>query len=371
MNEFAFSLATPEDDLAIQRLLRDNPVPGSVIVGYERSPSYFHGCQLLGGLHQTLVARHLPSGELAGVAGRSVSRRFVNGEAREIGYLGQLRVDSRFRSRWLVSGGFRLLRELHQDGRTQGYLTTIIEGNREAEGVLVRSPRRHFPVYRPLERLHTLALAVRPAPAPPAPAGCQVVPGGAADLEEIVAFLRRQGKSRQFFPEYSAADFLPGAARSRGFAPDDFRVALRAGRIAGVLGLWDQSGFKQPVVRGYQGALRWARPLYNLGARCRGESSLPAPGQQLTMAYAAFTCIADDDAALFDLLLRHLLHEAAQRGISWLMVGAGERDPLLAVARRHRHQAYHSRLYTVGWDDGRTFHEGLDDRISHIEIAAL
>lgn len=370
MNEFVFALAQAKDDGAIQRLLRENPVPGRVTVGYERSPSYFHGCDLMGGCHQTLVARHLPSGELAGVATRALCRMFVNGEPREVGYLGQLRVDHRFRSRWLVSGGFRVLRELDRNGRAEGYLTTIIEGNREAEGVLVHSARRHFPVYRPLERLHTLALTVRPAAAPER-GGCEVLRGDQVDLEEIIAFLRRHGAGKQFFPEYSAADFLPGAARSRGFAREDFRVACKGGRIVGVTGLWDQSGFKQSVVRGYSGGLAWGRPLFNLYARCRGTGPLPPPGEELAMAYAAFTCIAGDDRQTYRQLLSHLLHEAARRRLSWLMVGASERDPLLAVARRHPHQAYHSRLYTAGWENGRAFHERLDDRISHVEIAAL
>lgn len=370
ITEFTFDLATPGDDEAIQRLLRENPVPGSVSVSYERSPSYFLGCEIMGDCHQTLVARHLPSGEVAAVAGRSLRRMYVNGQVETVGYLGQLRVDRLYRSRWLVSGGFRLLRELHEDRRTRGYLTTIIEGNREAEGVLVSRARRHFPSYRPLERLHTLALHVRAGTAS-AMNGCEVRRGSAIDLDDIVAFLNHYGAGRQFFPACTTADFNPQSHRTRGFRPDDFRVAVRNGRIAGVMSLWDQSSFKQTVVHGYGGFLHWGRALYDGYARLRGYRVLPRPGEAIPMGYAAFTCIADNDSGIFDLLLRHVLQAANEQGMSWLMLGHTERDPLLATVLRQPHIPYCSRLYSVGWDNGSEFHDRLDTRISHVELATL
>jgi hypothetical protein len=370
MREFAFELATPNDDEAIQRLLRENPVPGSVSVRYERSPSYFHGCEVMGACHQTLVARHLPSGEIAGVAGRSLRRMYINGRAETVGYLGQLRVDRRYRARWLVSGGFRFLGELHRDRQTRGYLTTIIEGNREAEGVLVSRARPHFPAYRPLDRIHTLALHVRPG-STPAMDGCEVRRGSEIDLDDIVAFLNQYGAGRQFFPVCAIDDFNPEAHRTRGFRTDDFRVALRNGRIAGIIGLWDQSSFKQTVVHGYEGFLRWGGALYDGYARLRGFRPLPRPGQAIPMGCAAFTCIADTDPEIFDLLLRHVLQAANEQGMAWLMIGLTEPDPLLAIALRQPHIPYRSRLYSVGWDNGSEFHDRLDIRISHVELATL
>lgn len=369
-SEFTFDLATPADDEAILRLLRENPIPGSVSVSYERSPSYFLGCEIMGDCHQTLVARHLPSGEIAAVAGRSLRRMYVNGQVETVGYLGQLRVDRRYRSRWLVSGGFRFLRELHEDGKTSGYLTTIIEGNREAEGVLVSRARRHFPTYRPLDRIHTLALHVRPG-STPAMNSCEVRRGGEIDLDDIVAFLNNYGAGRQFFPACVTEDFAAEARRTRGFRPDDFRVAVRKGRIAGVMGLWDQSSFKQTVVHGYGGFLRCGRFLYDGYARLRGFRPLPRPGETIPMGYAALSCIAENDPGIFDLLLRHVLAEARNRGLAFVMLGLAERDPLLATARRRPHIPYCSRLYSVGWDNGSEFHDRLDTRISHVELATL
>ena len=43
-----YALATPDDDAAIRRLLRDNPMRGAISLSFEREPNYFHGTQIAG-----------------------------------------------------------------------------------------------------------------------------------------------------------------------------------------------------------------------------------------------------------------------------------------------------------------------------------
>ncbi len=369
--DFAFELATAADDGAIRRLLAENPVPGAVTLGYEREPDYFLGCGPLGDSCQVLVARHREDGALAAVACRALRTLFVNGAPQTVGYLGQLRVAAAFRSRWLVSAGFRKLRELHNDGATAAYLTTIISGNREAEGVLVGRPRRHFPRYRPLAELHTLTLPVCRRALRPPPPGVTIVPGDGLPLAELLAFWDQTGGARQFFPAWRAADFAPGAPLTRDFRLVDLRVALRGGRVVATLGLWDQSAYKQMVVRGYGGLLRQGRPLYNLGARLRGRPLLPPVGGGLKLVCGAFCCVADGAEGVFPTLLDALLKLADGRGHDWLAVGLCGGDPLLPLLAARPHFPYRSRLYSVSWDDGAWFHDQLDGRIPHVELAAL
>ena len=44
--------------------------------------------------------------------------------------------------------------------------------------------------------------------------------------------------------------------RLRDFKVQDFYLALCGGRVAGVVGKWDQSAYKQTVVTRYRGRLR-------------------------------------------------------------------------------------------------------------------
>ncbi|MDQ4076637.1 MAG: hypothetical protein M3220_10380 [Chloroflexota bacterium] len=368
MSDFTFDLATPADDAAIRELLRESAVPGHITVSYQREPDYFAGCGTMGPFWQVPVARHLPTGALAGLGCRALRPLFVNGRVEEVGYLGQLRVATRFQGRWLLPAAFRFLRSLHDDGRARGYLTTIIAGNEEARGLLVDKPRRHYPTFREVASLHTIAILLRRSRggrASPSEVGW----GNRSVLPEIVAFLREQGAEKQFYPAYSEEDFV--GPLTRGFQLEDLAIVRHGGRIAGVAGLWDQSAYKQSVVRAYSGTLARQRPLIGAAARLVGMPPLPPPGQPIRLAYASFICIADNDPATFRILLRHLCHRAATRGYTFLMVGLAASDPLLAVARESLHVTYRSTLYTACWEDGGSFHEQLDKRIPYVEIASL
>jgi hypothetical protein len=372
-----FELATPADDAAIRRLLACSPVPGAVALTYEREPDYFLGCGTMGHFYQVPIARHPDEGTLIGLSCRAVRPMFINGQVEAVGYLGQLRIAERFRGRWLLSHAFRYLRELHADGRAAGYITTIIEDNQVAQGVLVEHAPRHFPHYREVARLCTLALLVSrsrllhalPARLPP---GCTLQRGTPDSLGEIVAFLQQQGASKQFFPFYTAKDFLHSPLTA-GFRVEDFVLARRRGQIVGVVGLWDQSDYKQTVVQSYQGRLRRCRPLYNVGAWLAAAPPLPRPGEHLRYAYASFICIQQNNPQIFRALLWQVYRLAAMRGYSFLSIGLTASDPLLSEAQRYAHIPYYSRLYTVCWREeaGAALHTRLDGRIPYVEIAAL
>lgn len=352
MSEVAFDIATRDDDAAIRRLLAANPVPGRIRIRYEREPDYFAGCATMGAT-DVLVAR--AGDQVVGVACRSIRPMYINGERADVGYLGQLRVDSRFRGRWLVSRGFRKLHELHRQSPPRGYVTTIIEGNDQAEGVLVRRARGPMPRYRKLDRLMTLALPAARAARAERPSH---------ELPAIVAFLQREGRRRNFFPVYEERSFSDGT--TRGFDPNDFIVIQRDGAILGVAGLWDQSAYKQSIVDAYDPLTRAVRPFYNLLHR----PALPKPGTALRFAYGSFFCVRDDDPAVARSLIERLLAVAHDRGFDHVFLGFAESDPLLAAARRFRHFAYPAGIYTVAWDDG-TFHDELDARPRYLEIASL
>ncbi|MBX2997137.1 MAG: hypothetical protein KF893_01410 [Caldilineaceae bacterium] len=368
MTNYSFDLATPTDDPAIRRLLRENPVPGQLDLTYEREPDYFLGESILGSRCQTLVARAEESGEVVGLATRSLRPRFVNGEVEDVGYIGQLRVDEAHRGRWLLPSGFRLFHQLHADGAATGYITTIIEGNDEAKALLVEKARRHYPAYRQVDRLFTLALAVR-RPKRFSTSTFEVLDGDEVELSEIVAFLQEHGRRKQFFPVYSEADF--NSPTTLDFSLADFAVACQGSAILGVLGLWDQSRYKQTVVRAYGQNLLRARPLYNAGAKVLGARPLTEIGDPIHFAYASFACVAEDDPVIFNALLTRVYNRAAERGFAFVMLGLAQSDPLLAVAKKWLNIPYTSLIYTVCWPGDEDWHSRLDDRPLYVELATL
>ena len=222
------------------------------------------------------------------MATRSVRRVFVNGREQRLGYLGQLRIDPRFRGRWLVSRGFSQLKQLHDHDPLPGYLAAIIDGNREATGILVRHRRRIFPEFHAVADYRTLAIGVNRAQRPAA-GDIQISTPAESELPEIAGFLQTHGSRRQFYPVWTEERLRRLSSLGLGIA--DLRIARRGGQIVGIAGLWDQSAYKQTVVHGYSGWLKAAAPLYNLGARlCWGVPLCRAPGNRYTALMLSLVC---------------------------------------------------------------------------------
>jgi predicted N-acetyltransferase YhbS len=380
LSEVAFSLATRDDDAGIRRLLATSAMPGRIRVRFEREPDYFAGCEAMGSFTQVLVAKD--EQRVVGVACRAVQKMFINGVAEDVGYLGQLRVDAAYRGRLLVARGFRRLRELHADGRVQGYITTIVDGNAEAEGVLVRRARSAMPRYRFLDKLFTLAIPVsrrshgahdaphpNPLPTamkPPRGEGTRGKEGSREDRNSSSFSPPQRGEGARRADEGSPL-WLEAHAPSRNLFPAGEPQGEIVAVDGGVAALNDQRSYKQTVIDGYAPVLKIARPLYNLVGRIR----LPRPGSTLNHAYVTHFCVAGDEPCIARQLIEELLHAAERRNLDHILLGFTAGDPLLRVARTFRPVEYESSIYTVAWNGEDDLHDRLDSRPRALDISAL
>ena len=361
--EVSIQPATPADDAGIRSLLRRQSMPGRIQLAFEREPRFVSEGELTGEASLTFIARDEVSGQVVGIASRSVRRAFVNGIPRRIGYLGQLRIDSHYRGRWLVSRGFEQIRKFQAQDPVSFHLASIVEDNEEAMGILVDHPRRRFPRFSKVAHLQTLAVVVPRRSSKVQ--GCEVRQATSDQLGAVATFLQTNGSGHQFFP-YWTADGLR-RLESFGLGARDIFMAARNGHLAGVMALWDQRGFKQTVIRSYPVWMRRAQPMLNAVAR----AGLPPEGQPLRSAYAALVCIAGDDIGVFRKLLSVVLDEARSRNLDHLLIGLDARDPLLQAASKARHIRYTSRIYSVEWPDERSDLEPLDQRPVYVDIAML
>ncbi len=366
--DLQIGLATPADDHAIRGLCRREPMPGNIVVTYEREPDFSLGCRVTGDDFQVLVARDGLDGEVVGVACRSTRTLFINGCSRRLGYLGQLRIDQRFRGRWMLSKGFSLLKQLHERDPVPAYLVSIIAGNDEAEAILVRKPRMSFPSFHHVANFCTFAISLGRAKSP-FHTEVEISSAASGQIPEIARFLQAEGQKRQFFPDWTEGSFRE--LTSLDLHIEDILVAHRNGKIAGIAGLWDQRAYKQTIIQGYSRWLEAAAPFYNFGAHWIGRTPLPRPGTKLRSAYVAFLSIANDDTHVFAALFRELYNLAHSRGFDYLLIGLDARDPLLLIAKQYPHFLYASRLYLAEWPDGGHFHEQLDHRPAYVDIATL
>ena len=361
MNGLTLRLATRADDAQIRAVLRRNVMPGAMELAFAHEPSFFDAIEVEGSDPQVVVGEQ--DGQLVGAGLVTLRRVYLNGEASDVGYLSSLRADPAIRGTIALARGYRFYRHLHEaQRRVQFYLSTIMEDNSTARELLT-SGRAGLPSYHEIGRYHTMVIPLPRWGKLRLPAGLSIVAGSTVGAGEIAAFLQETGKSRQYYPLYTAEDIQSPTGLLRGLALDDFAIALAGDRILGVLAAWNQLPFRQHLVTGYQGWLRRTRPL--LGGL------LPPPGESVQSLLAACIAIHDDDPAVFRVLLRHLLHTHAGGAPRFLFIGLASDDPLLPVAKEPWHLTLHSRLYTVAWGDACTALQAIDGRTPYLELGSL
>ena len=372
LTSIQFELATPADDAEIRRLLRENPMPGRISISLEREPNASLAAAVEGEVHHTIVARDDTSGRLVAMGSVSVREMYINGRPTRVGYLGQLRLDRPYRPRAsLIVAGYRFFRSnLHESLDVPFYLTSIAHDNVAARRLLERG-LPGMPTYRPLGGYIT-NLIESWGRLPKRWAELQVQNVHLDHLPQILDCLKRYGRRHQFASVWSEQNLEARVASEE----IELVVAKREGRVVGCIAQWDQSAYKQAVVRGYDRRLdRW-RGWINAVYGFTRVPRLPEAGTRLNMAYLSHLAVDDDDPEVFAALMAF----AADPGDRWFedggrgyfVLGLAEDSPLLrAIPRRLRRHTYHTNLYAVHFDDGRDAVAALDARPCQPEVALL
>jgi hypothetical protein len=371
LSKLHFSLATRSDDAAIRRLLRENPMAGTISLSLEREPDYFADANRPGEEKQTIVARE--RGRVVCVGSCTIRERFVNGQPRRVGYLGSLRLDTCAAGRFdILRRGYEFFHELQTSAPAAFYFTSIAAGNRRAQKFLERG-LPEMPAYQFIGEFVTLLLpAERRSPSRRdgkvrwKRAGSET---GVPEASELLGHLSEHGRRHQFSPHWSAPEL--SALAPLGLPAEAMHSVRENGHILATAALWDQRSFKQTVIRGYAPWLAGIRPALNVAAWLAGWPRLPALGTTLNHAFASHVALAPDRPDTLAALIQALRTDAAAKTIAWLTLGFAANDPHLATVRAKCRREYHSRIYIVRWPDFGGSASELDGRVLAPEVALL
>ena len=367
-----FGIAQSGHEPALRSLLRNNPIPGWITLSYEREPDFFHATSIEGDKHNSIICIDRNTQRLVGLSTYSVQKRFVNGNPRNIGYLGQLRVDAEYRNqiRPLKYGFDYFYRNAHSAGLSPYYLTSIITDNVRARRILTAN-LPGFPTYHEIDTYNTLAIPCKKYKLANNHPDIHVKKADSQLLDAVVDCLNRNNRRYQFSSYWTRQDLLSGD-RCRGLSLDDFFVAIRGEKVVACLACWDQSGFKQTIVRDYHKAIKYGRPFINSVSRALGYPALPRVGEEVKQVYVSHIAVDDEDTEIVIQLLKTVLHSATLRGHKLLLIGLSISNPMLSLIKKtFRHIVYTSQIYLVYWKDGKSSIDNIDNRVVHTDIALL
>ena len=368
MTRFQFSLADSSDDDALRQRMNLDVMDGSIAVSFRREPSYFLGTGVQGEQAQVIKCVDTESGRLAGLGTRLQLDAFINGQQQRIGYLSDLRGDPRYRGGTLLARGYRYLRQLHDADPIPFYYSLILEGN---ESALKNLPgaRAGLPVYHDMGKILTPAIHLDLPRKTVREPRLRIQTASIDQLPEVFKFIQKQYAKKQFAPIYQIEDMA--SPRLSGLRTEDILIAIRGNKIVGTLAAWDQHNFRQTHIERYSRTLKILRPFYNLAATLSPLKPLPATGNPVPYFYLALVAIENDDANIFRALLSKLHNQRRSGEWHYFIAGLHEKNPLSKVLAEYRSIKAAGHLYLIYYPDNTLEIQNLDDRIPHIEIAAV
>ena len=353
-NRYQFEWAKPEDAAELLDILEAEAFPGRISLLYTRRPDAYQSFQYEGETVDILVCRDIQKRQIAAMAAAAVRPLYVNGQPENTVYLFGLRSRREYRGAYaLLARGYACLGDYYQKQRIRFFLTTILEDNYGARKLLEKK-RAFMPDYEFVQSYRVFALRPRGANKPLA--GMQFRQAEPADADKLAGFLEQAGRRQQFFPVISSKRLLESGVPGLGIK--QFYLLLDAsGHLLAAGAAWDQRQYKQYVLAGYQGILKWSYPISFL-LPLFGWPSLPAPGSALRFFTLSFWAVNDHQAALLDIFLGQLAHMVPH--YPFFLIGAFEHAPLTACLSRYPHIFYQSRLYLVNWAKQGSLRAQLD-----------
>ena len=320
--------ATSADNPALLELTAACPMEGDIGLCIRRSPDFFALNRLEGDRWRVGVVDGL-DGRPIGCITTAEREVYLDGRPSPSMYVSDLKVDPCYRGAGAADALTTFAREVCRSagGEQVPTFLTILAGNRAMERRL-RGPRG-LPHLRRIATLRSHSVSLLWHRRPPAVDGLRIERGAVGDIEEMAARWREVAPGRQFAPVHDADSLAAWIDRAPGLDVSGFRLARRAdGRLAGFVGLWDQSSFKQTVVTGYSRKLAAFRLVFDAAAPVVGATRLPPPGGELRHLTAVHVCVPPDSPEVLRALLVDAYNELRGTAYSFFSVGLDVTDPL-------------------------------------------
>jgi len=352
-SRFYFDLASEQDDPELRALMAEGVMEGDIAITFRREPSYFKGVCVYGDCNQVIKCVDTRTQRVVGLGCRSTSSAYIDGAARRVGYLSDLRSVPEIRRGTLLARGFGYLRQLHEADPVQFYFCVMYEGNSVAVDNLVGG-RAGLPAFREFGRVLTPALHLDFPKGPLRLEGVSVERAKPQQMPAIVRFLNEWQRHKQLAPVYREADFGVGAAARRfaGLRAEDFLLALREGEIVGTIAAWDQHSFRQTHVERYSRRLALVRPLYNLASSLTPLKALPRAGARIPFLYFSCMCAYEHDTDILRVLLRAMYNSTRSGPWHYAIVGLHEADPYARLLQEYRRIEAAGRVFIVHYPPG-------------------
>jgi len=324
--------ATERDGKEMLEIIESRPAQGLFEVFYTRRPnpviSYF-----LENKNSDVYVIKNERGRIAFQAACVPHSVYIGGERKSLGYINGVRKNPGFKEKidWM-----RMIRDAETKVDYDYKYCSILLANKHAQEVFEKR-REDMPNLNYICDYTTFIIKPRK----------RKVGNGAfifrkaskADEQAIVDFLIREGKQYDFFPCFESLDEFYGLSL------DDVYILRQNNEILCVCALWEQSGYKQYVVRKYNGILKLAKNFPEISSLF-GYIPFPREGEVVKFPTLTLFLAKDDNSEYYQPMLANIENIISEK-YDMFLIGLAENNSKFALFEKRKTLSFASKLYLI------------------------
>ncbi len=336
-NKFIFSKATPKDSEGICELFKAQSFDGKIAVQYLRGEDPISSFLREGDDFICLVVRDAEDdNRIIGMGSCVVRKGYVEEKICNIGYLTGLKLLPEYHKKFFgIAKAYSWIYENTQD-KVDYYYTTILADNIYVQNMLEKK-RKNMPLYQNIGDYYTFIFKT----------------GGFAREKKKLDVRDCSGDdAREFYIKKATSHLFSVADPTQNdLVNSRFFALYRDSEIVAVASVLDQRGYKQYIVKGYDG-------IYNLAkiipTNLFGYPSFPKLNETVSLASAA---IYQSDLATpeeIKYFFTQILYRYTDTEL--IVIGLHHRHPLFNIFTKFKKKvSYKSKLYRVSYNHDDNF----------------
>jgi hypothetical protein len=296
----------------------DEPHSGNMSLKLSYGPDIWKSLQVLGNKNEITIIYDKLNERVVATAICSLSNVYFHGKLIKLLYVSGLKVGLSYRNTIVVVKLLKSFKSYWLKAGVELILFSVFSSNNSVIDIFSRKSKV-LPLAFKAGELNTYVFKKRILP-------CQAKPdfkisfAQQSDVADILQFIELEGMKRSNMPKYTAHELLEGSGLLEGFDLSELAIARYNKEVIGIMGLWDQTRYRQWLVTNYSNMIGFIRPMINVVASLIGYPRLPPVNNSFSYKILSLMiCKNSSDNTfkhLFNYLMKHDHHSKANYGIT-------------------------------------------------------
>ena len=350
-------LATSQDGKEILRILESSESSGSIELLYSRRPDAYESYQKEFGEARVFVSKNPEKTITIGTCAELIRDVYIDGKVCRSAYVCGLKKDAK--QEGAVGFGFSFIKDLYRRD-IDFYYYSVIDDNVKTKKMFAK--KRRTISFTPFAEYKTFI--INPKVKIKAPKNPFVFKRATQEDEEsIIKFLNQEGRKKNLFPVVKSLN------QFYNLSYNDFYLLLDGQDVVATVALWNQTGYKQYIVKRYRKLMKFAR-LFNWLLHALGYVKLPPENQSLNFPMLSFFVCKNDNIDYYKIMLKNIVNEI-KKSYEMFVIGLHKKHFAVSIFNKLPNINFQTNLceITFPWSDTPT--KNVRDENLHPECGLL